>query len=151
VSGEGAVAATSPPRDESTDAGLSASDGREPSHIEQLRRAAAQGDEVAAGALKLLTEWRRHSPIPSETQLNAMSDEHEAAWAGVPASKRAATTARLAYVPRVGLVPLVRRRDCGRAPRSRRVRTGSTGCRSPGRSTDGDDEPADPLDVRAVA
>src|SRR5829696_7558118 len=45
--------------------------------------------------------------------------------------------------------PLLRRRDCGRAPRSRRTRTGSTGCRSPGRRAKTDDDEADPLDVAA--
>jgi hypothetical protein len=49
------------------------------------------------------------------------------------------------------VTPLVRRRDCGRAPRTQRTRTGSAGCRSPGRSTDDDDEPADPLGLPAVA
>jgi hypothetical protein len=49
------------------------------------------------------------------------------------------------------VTPVACRRARDRAPRSRRARTGSAGCRSPGRSTDGDDEPADPLGVRAVA
>jgi hypothetical protein len=49
------------------------------------------------------------------------------------------------------VTPVACRRARDRAPRSRRTRTGSAGCRSPGRSTDGDDEPADPLGVRAVA
>jgi hypothetical protein len=100
--------------------------------------------------LKQVREWRKHSPIPSEAQLNAMSDEQEAAWAGVPVPKRAAMTARLAYVPLVRHVPLIRRRDCGRAPRSRRTRTGSAGCRSPGRQADDSDDD-DPLDLGAVA
>jgi hypothetical protein len=45
------------------------------------------------------------------------------------------------------VTPVACRLARDRAPRSRRTRTGSHGCRSPGRSTDDDDEPADPLDV----
>jgi hypothetical protein len=54
-----------------------------PEQPRTIEQAAEQGDKVAASALKTLREWRKNSPIPSESQLNAMSDEQEAAWAGV--------------------------------------------------------------------
>jgi hypothetical protein len=106
-------------------------------HDEEMRLAAEQGDEGAASVLKTLREWRKHSPIPSDAELNAMSDKHEAAWAGVPASKYATPlpTALLAFVRRVRVTPRPRARESS----ARRTRDRSPPADRP-RPADDDDE-----------
>jgi hypothetical protein len=113
---------------------------------ESLRQAAAQGDDFAADTLAILEAWDKHSPIPSDAELNVMSDEHEAAWAGVPAPKQATPlpTALLAFARRVRRTPRPRARESS----ARRTRD-----RSPpaDRPRPADDDEADLDRAEAVA
>jgi hypothetical protein len=108
-------------------------------------RAMVERDELPAfvlGALDMVEKAFREGPIPSDEQLNAMSDEQEAAWAGVPPPRP--QTLEL-------VAPLVRRTVApSRQPRAR-PREHRARARSPGRRSADDDPEPEPLTARAEA
>jgi hypothetical protein len=78
---------------------------------------------MCEGAAEMLASAKGKSPIPSEEQLDAMTEEQERQWAGLPPLPSPPPDRRLALtrlVRRLRLVPLAasRRRGTSRAPRS---------------------------------